>query len=451
MHGTKIGFTSLLACPRCDKPLADLSCIACQVDFPVRDGVPWLFAEPDAAMTEWHNRWQLALANLNQDKKRVRAAIGKNSDPQTLVRLELLQRGYVEQKKCLTRLLEPLGLHAQADLETHLALKTRPPTQQGLFTYVANLHRDWCWGEEENQFGFAAIKAALQGIEPDKILVLGAGAARLAYDLHQSLESAITVALDFNPLLVYAATNIINGNPVTLWEFPLAPKRSEDVAIQRILSAPDPVREGFYYVLGDALRAPFKPGQFDAVITPWFIDVVEEAPAKMIPRINLLLDHGGVWINYGSLAFDQANPANRLSLPEFISLSTHCGFTDIEAVEATVPYMNCPDSRHGRLEDVVTIRAVKQTDASQPERHQALPDWIVNGKRPVPLTQSFQSQATITRIHAYIMSLIDGKRTLEDMAGMLEQQKLMQKAAATSAIRGFLITMFEEQGSGRGY
>ncbi|MCZ6855462.1 MAG: methyltransferase domain-containing protein, partial [Gammaproteobacteria bacterium] len=236
-----------------------------------------------------------------------------------------------------------------------------------------------------------------------------------------------------------------------MWEFPLAPKRSEDVAIERSLAAPDPVREGFHYVLGDALRAPFKPGQFDVLITPWFIDVVEEDPAKMIPRINRLLSEGGIWINYGSLTFNQANPADRLSLPEFTSLTTTCGFTDIEAFEATVPYMNCPESRHGRLEEVVTMRAVKQIDVPQPERHQALPDWIVSGKQPVPLTQSFQSQATVTRIHAYIMSLIDGKRTLEDMAATMEQQKLMQKPEAISAIRGFLITMFEEERSGRDY
>ena len=97
------------------------------------------------------------------------------------------------------------------------------------------------------------------------------------------------------------------------------------------------------------------------------------------------------------------------------------------------------------------MKAVKKSDTPQPERHQALPDWIVSGRQPVPLTQSFQSQATVTRIHAFIVSLIDGKRSLNDMADVLEQQKLMQKTEAASAIRGFLTTMFEEQRSGRGY
>jgi len=446
-----IDLNSLLACPRCDNPLTDFRCVACQVDFPVQGGVPWLFAEPGAAMSEWHNRWQLALANLEQERKRVTAALKKHSDTQASVRLELLQHGYAEQKKCLAKLLEPLARHAPADLETYLALKTRPPTQQGLFTYAANLHRDWCWGEAENQSALVAVSSLLKETRPEKILVLGAGAGRLAYDLHQSLENAITVALDFNPLLVYAATHIVKGETVIMWEFPLAPRRAEDVALERSLSAPKPVRDGFYYILADALRAPFKAAQFDVVITPWFVDIVEESPAKLIPRINRLLDVGGIWINYGSLAFNQSDPADRLSLQEFITLSSTCGFTNIVSSEATVPYMNCPNSRHGRIEEVVTIKAVKQSDVPQSRRHEALPDWIVGGKQPVPLTQSFQSQASVTRIHAFIMSLIDGKRTIKDMADVLEQQKLMQKQEAISAIRGFLITMFEEEGSGRGY
>ena len=51
-----------------------------------------------------------------------------------------------------------------------------------------------------------------------------------------------------------------------------------------------------------------------------------------------------------------------------------------------------------------------------------------------------------TRIHAFIMTLIDGKRSLKDMAQELEQQQLMPREDAETAIRGFLIKMFEEAG-----
>ena len=49
------------------------------------------------------------------------------------------------------------------------------------------------------------------------------------------------------------------------------------------------------------------------------------------------------------------------------------------------------------------------------------------------------------------MSLIDGKRSLRDMAILMEAQRLMPAKEAEAAIRGFLIKMFEEASSSRSY
>ena len=73
-----------------------------------------------------------------------------------------------------------------------------------------------------------------------------------------------------------------------------------------------------------------------------------------------------------------------------------------------------------------------------------MPDWIVTGTEPVPLTPSFQTQAVSTRIYSYIMSLIDGRRTIEDMAKILEQRQLMPQAEAIPAIRNFLTRMYDD-------
>jgi len=50
-----------------------------------------------------------------------------------------------------------------------------------------------------------------------------------------------------------------------------------------------------------------------------------------------------------------------------------------------------------------------------------------------------------TQIYSFIMSLIDGKRTLQDMAVVLENQKLMSRDEAESAIRSFLIKMYDDE------
>ena len=68
----------------------------------------------------------------------------------------------------------------------------------------------------------------------------------------------------------------------------------------------------------------------------------------------------------------------------------------------------------------------------------------MTGKEAVPLTQSFRQQAMTTQIYSFIMSLIDGKRTIKDMAVILEKQKLMSKAEAEPAIRAFLTKMYDD-------
>ncbi|MDH3435321.1 MAG: PqqD family protein, partial [Gammaproteobacteria bacterium] len=57
---------------------------------------------------------------------------------------------------------------------------------------------------------------------------------------------------------------------------------------------------------------------------------------------------------------------------------------------------------------------------------------------------AFRSQAMTTQIYSFIMSLIDGKRTLQDMAIVLEKQKLMTREEAEPAIRSFLTKMFDD-------
>jgi len=91
-----------------------------------------------------------------------------------------------------------------------------------------------------------------------------------------------------------------------------------------------------------------------------------------------------------------------------------------------------------------SFAAVKSADVKPPARHKALPDWLVVGNEPVPLLPSFRTQAVSTRIYSFIMSLIDGRRSIADMAKVLEERQLMTRREAAPAIRGFLIRMYDD-------
>jgi hypothetical protein len=282
-------------------------------------------------------------------------------------------------------------------------------------------------------------------------LILGAGACRLAYDIHMRLDTGQTIAMDFNPLLLLVARSVMRGGEPELYEFPLAPKSLADFAVLRTLSAPKPVRENFHFVFGDALRPPFAMAGFDTVVTPWIIDIVNETLPIQAARINKLLRPEGRWINFGSLAFDHPERARRYSTEETLDIVEESGFASPTTQEASIPYMCSPASRHGRQETVLTFAATKTADVEAPARHRALPDWIVTTKQPVPLLNSFRSQALSTQIYSYIMSMIDGKRTIADMAKILEQQKLMTREEAEPAIRTFLTRMYDDSQRNSGF
>ena len=448
-----------LACPRCDKtPLesADegLRCKACDVDFPVLETMPWMFAEPQSALGEWRGRLQFSLQQLSHEIAGLDKEL-KTDDlrPLTKRRLERYKKAVESHRRSLQKILQPLEMQSlQGNYESYLALRTRLPSDQGINTYYPNIHRDWSWGEQENAASLKQIRAVLHDhADLGNILVLGCGAGRLAYDVHTELNCSATVAMDFNPLLMLVAKSVTSGKSLNLYEFPIAPLALDDDAVLRKLDAPEVVDENFHLVLGDALRPPFPEKTFDTVITPWLIDIISEDLPALSARINTLLKENGRWVNFGSLAFAHPERARRYSPEETKAIIAENGFSDPYVSQATIPYMDSPASRHGRQERVFSFSAYKERDAKKPGRHVALPDWIVTGKEPVPLTPSFRQQAMTTQIYSFIMSLIDGKRSIKEMAVILENQKLMSKEEAEPAIRAFMTKMYDDSQKQAGF
>ncbi len=451
--------TALLACPRCDKtPLEtsddQLHCKACKIDFPSIDGIPFLFAEPQASLGEWRGRLQFALQKLSHEVAGLdRELANEDLRPLTRRRVERYKKSVEQHQRKLQKLLRPVDVQAlQGNYESYLALRTRLPSDQGLNTYYANAHRDWSWGDRENAASLDQLRSVLHDhAQLGKVLVLGAGAGRLAYDVHMQLDCELTVAMDFNPLLMLIADQVARGKPLKLYEFPIAPASLEDDAVLRTLSAPEPVRDGFHLVLADALRPPFPDHAFDTVVTPWLIDIISEDLPVFAARINNLLSGDGRWVNFGSLAFADNARARCYSPEETKQIVAENGFSDPYVSQKKIPYMCSPASRHGRREKVFSFSAYKERDVDKPERHKALPDWLVTGKEPVPLLQSFRTQAMTTQIYSFIMSLIDGRRSIRDMASVLEKQKLMSKEEAEPAIRSFLTRMYDDSQKSSGF
>jgi len=144
------------------------------------------------------------------------------------------------------------------------------------------------------------------------------------------------------------------------------------------------------------------------------------------------------------LRFSRVDPALCFSAEEAAALVGAAGFSDPTIVEATIPYMCSPASRHARHEQVLTMTATKTRRVAAAPRHTALPEWLVQTNQSVPLLDAFRVQATSTQIYAFIMSMIDGKRSVREMAGLLEERRLMPRAEAEASLRAFLTRMYDE-------
>jgi len=441
-----------LACPRCARhplELADerIYCRSCRISFRELDTLPWLFAEPDAAWQEWRKRYEFMLASLNRARELSVTALDAQDRvllPATRARLEkriAVEGAHIETLRSVLSAFE--SDVPETDLATSLALRTRLPPDQGLLTYYGNVHRDWVWGDEENAASVALIERVIESHQPRRMLVLGSGAGRLTYDLHQRYRPECTIGLDFNPLLATIAARVTRGEKLRLREFPIAPRNIDDYGLEQELSCPA-AAEGLSWVLGDTHRPPFAPRSFDTVVTPWLIDIVPEQLDSFVARINYLLSDGGVWVNFGSLSFFNMHPVLQYSLEECTQTAQQLGFAEPRTAAQTMKYMSSPASRHGRMEEVIAWSAQKMKHEKKVPKYRALPDWIVRGDSPIPLTRGVQTQAASSQIHGFLLSLIDGRRTLGDIAKIAVERRLLQPHEAEATIRNFLIKMADE-------
>ena len=419
-----------------------LGCSACGVRYPLVDGMPWLLPAPDLALAEWRGRLHAMTTHLKRQAALYRAALRPDvTRPTTRNRLKLLAMACSDHARRLQALLAPLEAEPAA-AATYAALAPVVAAAQGLASYYPNVHRDWVWGEEENQAALAAVRRALGSVRPERLLVLGCGAGRLPYDLHAILRPAATVAVDINPLLMAVARRMYAAERVDLYEFPIAPRNLASHALLRTLTAPAPAEPGLHLVFGDAKQPPFAPGSFDTVVTPWLVDVVDTELESLAAIVNSLLAPGGHWVCTGTLFFQQADPERAYSTEEVQEIVAGAGFESPRLQSSRQPYLASPASRHARVEEVVTFAVCKQHEAELPLR--PMPSWLADPRHPVPLLPEVADHALALRVRSYVASLVDGRRSMSDIAAKLVAERLLPPAEATGIVRDYLLRLHDE-------
>ena len=408
-------------------------CAACGAIYPTVDDIPLVFEDAVAALDDFRKAAHAFVAGaarnahaIERERARMRdhsmsghsgAGHSGAGSEGTKERLDALARGVAESTRAISALLEDAGLEP-----------LEGPSPVNLMDCMVQTLRDWAWQpDDENK----AMLALIDERELGEMLVLGAGACRLAYDLHE--RATKTVALDINPLPFFVARRMLAGHTIELWEFPATPKRGAPPCVRQTLRAPGPLGEGFALVFADALSLPVRAGAFDTVLTPWFIDQVPVDIAEMLPLIAYALRPGGRWINVGPLIYRQTIAlGHRYGLDEVVAMASQAGLAlDGEPRAETMRYLCSPASSQGRLEEVFSFTARRDEALRQkPE-----PPWKRRGDVPVPRFAGLSDYVAPNPVFAAVAAMIDGRTSAHQIAAQLVRKHGIAEAGASDGVR----------------
>ena len=431
-------------CPRCsasvDLHASTPGCRKCGQVYPRLGAIPVVLPEPSAYLASCRRQLSVLTEQVERTVRDVREQLqGADLVPPTRERCRTMIKAIVGQLADVRAILEPRLLpmagpeaHLRSDRETADATRTNPALADAAPATLAHLpflYRDWGWppeAEGENERALGMVEEVLRGSGPGRTLVMGAGACRLAYDLHHRHPDAEIMVMDVDPLLFSAAHAVTHGESLTIREANLEMGDLDRAVTTWTLTAPHgPVDDArFHFVVADAVDPPLRPAAFDTVLTPWFIDQGPEDVRDLISTLHRLLRPGGRWVNLGPLKYDLDVPVSlRYARQELFDLAELAGFRIGPWTTETVPHLVSRLNGRGKVEWVLAFSATKLASSDKRTRsEQAPPPWLVFRHLPIPTFEGqtlFWSDAATVRM---VVTAIDGRRTLDDIAAMVAQR-----------------------------
>ena len=349
--------SGILQCPRCEgelQPGKKISCSACDYEYPILDTIPVLTPEPEEMVGLWQNRLR-NFFNGQQGNIQSNAQLIQTPElyPPLRERMKTVTQARVDNLKTIMDLFLPLR-----DLGPGI-----PPTEHtdnvGSFMLLVYLLRDWGWDTDEVDILCNAVIGSLPAdLSLDSLLVIGSGACRDAYNLHNHYNCKLTVSVDIAPLMLLGASRVLSGDELNLYQIlPNNIRNAHDNVSLWKLQAPRTPDNDFLFAFADATQMPFRENAFQAVLTPFIIDAIGEDLRTFSKRIHKLLRPGGYWANYGAMTFV---PGISYTAEEVLSIVTDAGFRVLAHGFSTKPHLAPGESCQRNVYDCLYFSAVKE-------------------------------------------------------------------------------------------
>ena len=345
-----------IVCVNCRSALASdpeatvLRCTGCTSEFPVvRDRLPLLVTDPAkyvAGERMVHEHLSSHLVASSDHYANLAAAGGRRAEIQAGI-----AAGLTGNRELLDRLS---SLLPESD-----AVLDRYETALGMDLF-ATLRRDWGGSPEaeaEVRVTVDALHGAVAASLPAATLLLGAGTGRVLADLAARLPGLVGIDYSFTMaaswLLLsmereFTASHLLTGN------FHRAADEMERFTARRDLAAGDAP-----CLVADATDLPFLAGTFDAVISPYFTDLLPFS--RLMPEVHRVLAPGGRFVHFGTFGYAFTGEDEYFALDEIPDALAGHGF-EVERQEFVRNTYFADGRRLNRLEFDNVLLVARRTD-----------------------------------------------------------------------------------------
>lgn len=421
----------LLICPVCAAELVCTHCDGCNNDYFSLAEIPCVFPAGLQQKSLWQHQMAMMQAQGGEALAQLDSVLqGYDVSALTRDRLEVSYSAMAQSLSSILQLLSEGGLKAEHDPRfEHTEIDN--PTE-----YYHHILRDWAWDAHKSQYfethandaNLNRVLNVWQNPEPGQMLVLGAGAGRLSWDLHVALKPKLTIASDINPFLLASAQRLIKERKsIMLPELYTFPQIGFPHAKTWNMAPPSShlAERNSWFALGsDVWNMPLKEASVDTIVTSWLLDVTGGDVKDLISVIAYLLKPGGRWINTGPLLYSRnISFDKKYSAQEILEFADMAGFDVQNQAVDEIAHMVSPLNARYHHEQVFSFNALKRDSpfvvpSPSQSAEWLTPGWLILHHLPVPQID-FQCE----RGHAFIstvLDLVDGQRSIYLIAQMVQ-------------------------------
>lgn len=312
--------------------------------------IPWAFADAEAKKIEWSNKVQNYFSIEEQNLSYLQGLLTqKLIEDNRKTRIQKFIKDKHAHLKQMKKVLDPFLKNKE---------KAIVLDNQNILSYQDNIFRDWCWGQKENNIYADYI---LKNISPNakNILVLGAGACGLSYDLAKQHKGNV-IASDINPYLFLTANKIFSKKHLNLYEFIDYPKEDEPTSRKWEIKPIDDCQDNHFQVFCDFTQMPFKEKSFDVIIGCWFFDILDISLSNSLGHLNKYLKPKGQCLYIGPANFHKSKFEDKLTTKEIVE-TFYQFYENASNSTDQITYLDNPANSYKRQEDILFLTASNPT------------------------------------------------------------------------------------------